>query len=1092
MSAPFSILDAVYASDPDTPNIMKDFDTAYTGWAQVRTHSTRPRRPPTLQCEPDQQQLPYVQKPKRSTQPAVAAAAPDEPIAPVRPHFFGARFSLTNERSPQICQIHPPAQAERPPPSPPLPTQWNEETSIEELALIAAESTRETTEARQRDQNMWLDHRGGRPPTPIIPIFAKAAILKPTAECRPMNMIDTYFNQALCEGRWSVMWDPARCETIPLILDRSDRYILFTDRLSQGSQAPKVLREWNSMGFEGKNPFYGELKVNSFVWRDLNAQHSDPAINLYLIDPILTSVDAFHRPRLSIAKKAPAPVLYRPDTTPKSTDGMVVSTHLRDAQSLSGIEGMVFVIEQTSEWPVFILNVGMGSRLITFWHKGNAEDVVDIQDDAAMHVLEPNQGSPFMAKLPYNQSIPALVCSLFRVPLAKHEVPATDFLLVRPSTRSGFFIRRITAVYLAGMIEPHGQVMQPNTNDTRDFQKNFIKALIINIFRGTSQVAPRSTVQISQIREEFFPDVGETKLRGILKKFSDFSRGSTPPAWCRRANFDYDGEFMSARITPEQVCEYQSMLFGLLRLRRDGVNVLTSFQRMTNKSRALPGAYTTRIVEKIEFALMRTPWAKTANVRRAFEERPVEMVEAEDGEHVMRGANRRNRAGEPPSTKVAKTDADLRGLRLWQVNEKLQEFGIPQAEINSRTRWQRVALLRDIATRHASEGGESTTNLYARGPRNQYQASLQKYKEQYQSAFNTALECIRAREAAASFDDGADLLDSIAREFDSNSDDDDALAPAPQERRRPGPAAAAGDHACLVPFGVATHPTRIDWEALGFRGAPRRPVVKIIRVVFVPKDNNADGEDFLDVRVVWRRSPLLLRQLRELPAVDVVDGKRPDIDGDFEGFLLRQKSRALSEKINRLKTAKKDRERTKLDSVLAPDFAIAQEVREGELRFVVDPETREKITAAAAAFRTFDNANSLRRKAARGKKSDDVEDSEKPAKRKVKQRKDPLVELNKLLGKVAHRTGELLSALGKKAGKLRKNTTMSISLVRKKCHRKEYGGLKEFERDVAAIKDVADHIKAAEEWAALDECIRKEINAIRGAIEKVDPSARRK
>jgi transcription initiation factor TFIID subunit 1 len=514
------------------------------------------------------------------------------------------------------------------------------------------------------------------------------------------------------------MWDPSRCESIPLILDRSDKYLLFTDR-SHESQELKTIREWNSMGFESRNPFYGELKVNTFAMRDLNVQHSEPAQNLYLIEPFVNSLESFHRPRLEIIKGMVLEVTHKQDFLQNEIKGAVVSTYLKDAQSLSAVLGSVVLIEQTTEWPVFMLNVGMGTLLVAFWHKVNPDDNVEIQNDPPMHVLEPNQRSPFMAKLPHNQAITALVCRLFRVPLIKHEVNSTDFLLIRPTNRevtanggSRFYIRSFNAIYLAGLIESHEQVMQPNTNDTRDFHKNFIKAILINFFRGTDQVRGRRTIQISQIREEFFPDVGETKLRGILKEFSTFSRGSTPPAWCRKDKINYDGEFQATRITPEQVCEYQSMLVGLLRLRRDGVNVLTSSQRMTNRVRNLTGVFTSKIAEKIEFALMKTPWAKTANVKRAFEERPVEMVEGEDGEHVMRGANRRNKGGEGSRPRqIAKTDADLRSLNLHVLIEKLLELGLSMAEINSLDRWKKVGVLRLYASRKEAAGGENSLSL---------------------------------------------------------------------------------------------------------------------------------------------------------------------------------------------------------------------------------------------------------------------------------------------------------------------------------------------------------------------------------------------
>jgi hypothetical protein len=262
-------------------------------------------------------------------------------------------------------------------------------------------------------------------------------------------------------------------------------------------------------------------------------------------------------------------------------------------------------------------------------------------------------------------------------------------------------------------------------------------------------------------------------------------------------------------------------------------------------------------------------------------------------------------------------------------------------------------------------------------------------------AYDNGLTVIRTTAATATggaYDDGGDLLDSIAHEFDASADEDDVLAPVTHERSR-HEAGSTGDHPCLKPYHVATHPTKIDWDALGFRGAPRRPVVKIIRVAFEPEG--------VDVRVAWRRSPLLLRQLHELPEVYQIDSKPPDLDSDFEDFLHKEGSKIIQERLNRVRNSTKNEDRVKLDPILTPDFSVAQEMRLGELRFVISPEIRQKIAQAAEAFRSFDSARSRGKRSGRRIKREEGDEDERPAKRRAPAKRGSVQRLNKSLLSVA-------------------------------------------------------------------------------------------
>jgi hypothetical protein len=76
---------------------------------------------------------------------------------------------------------------------------------------------------------------------------------------------------------------------------------------------------------------------------------------------------------------------------------------------------------------------------------------------------------------------------------------------------------------------------------------------------------------------------------------------------------------------------------------------------------------------------------------------------------------------------------------------------------------------------------------------------------------------------------------------------------------------------------------------------------------------------------------------------------------------------------------------------------------------------------------------------------------------------------------------------------------MSLELMIQKCRARKYGGVREFDADVAVLRDAAtsyfegaERTEAIAEWEVLDDFLGARIEAERGTIEKTDPSARRR
>jgi transcription initiation factor TFIID subunit 1 len=591
--------------------------------------------------------------------------------------------------------------------------------------------------------------------------------------------------------------------------------------------------------------------------------------------------------------------------------------------------------------------------------------------------------------------------------------------------------------------------MVPGSKPTEAFQDKFVKAIAINLFRGSSQAAPRRSIHIPSFQREFFPDITESRLKGILcpnKKPLAVPIGGSGE---RRLNQTFvpnvdslDREFQSLEITPEQICMYESMVVGLLRLRKNRVTLLTSPDKLGSRATSLKGTVTRRIAALIEDQLVRTPWARTATFRRVIEDRPVEMADTEDGDQVWKAAGKKKAPAQQPA-RIAHTEADLRKLTLGALRSLLHdEYGVPHPEIERRSRWKLVELVREIASRQQNDTG--VARMWARGPRNARQEQVMKYKQKYQQNFEDDLESIAmTMTSAATQDDNDGLLDELGRVMISDMEDSEIeLETGEPEAVRP--VKPSDDPPALVPFGVATSETRIDWEELGFHNVPTRKVVKIIRM-------KTDPDFGVSVNVMWKRSPFLIRQLENLPKVTQVS---MSLRGDLEDEILRREkdnvtSGLRSEK--RLKARGRNEARVEYFS-LRPDFMFVQEKVQGHLEIVMKPELIGQLRAAAERFRKFEQQQPFvcKKSTVRRQKDPSLDDIVDARDKRRPKRSHPLKKLNVLLARILT---EMIKKLGNAVKPFRKiEGQISLHKIKNKCQEQRYAAYEAMLDDLRAIE----------------------------------------
>lgn len=909
---------------------------------------------------------------------------------------------------------------------------------------------------------------------------SQSGVLRPSApqEAPPMRI---YFNRLAEKSAWNVIWEPSECRNVPLVLDKSDKRFKYTEVHEQRNGERTTIRRWNEMNFE--DPLY---HCALYVARDsrlnLNIQHSLPALNMSLIEANITDFVNYHKPKFDTEPflNRKVSVTFEVDAQPADADGeTVVSPFLKDLKSLSGRKGNVVVIEHTSESLVFILNVGMASKLITYWHKATPSDNPKTNIDN-LHVLDPDQKSPFSAEIPRNELVPSINCHLFSIPLAEHEVRPTDFLLIKSITKMKFYIRRFNQIYCAGYLEPRQIVLRPATKTAQDFHMNFIRAILVNIFRGTEQYPGRRRIQVSQIQQEFFPAVNEPKLRSVLHSFAKFYREQGNGFW-ERKDVNLDETFQQIEITPEQVCRYQSMLVGQWKLRENGVNILTKSKRVSQQIQNLRGELTKRVAEKIEIELMKTPWARTDNFSKAFQGHALQIEHTEDGEQIVRSKSRRGKSrtadGKESVTQskrqLAGTRSDLRKLTLAELKELLLELGAQPSEIDGLDRWAQVDLLRSLCTRQKQDGTESDLiSNYARGPRNDYAASLDAYKKQYQTTFDNNLLFIRTKSASGTeeqFDDGT-ILDDISLQMmredreDEENEDFDMLMP--QESKQGE--VSKGDPPELVPYGIYVYPTKIEWDKLGFANCPMRTVAKLITISWTREEGLR-----LDLR--WRRSPHQIEMLQKYTSNVYADQgqKAPAQNEDLEEHLLKNARKAILDKIRRTRQAVKTKgPKTPVQSYLAVHhrLPLVNDTGANNLTFKLTLEIIQKIQEASDRFAAFEKrtgrSHAKKKKVVAEHGSDDDSDEAAevvPARKKRTGRQSPVVLFNdllkKLLAKLIQRPGDEFWPFKKPV--LKKDAPdyytiisqpMCFESIERKANNLEYKTISRFYADVKQIE----------------------------------------
>ncbi|GAA5988754.1 hypothetical protein JCM11641_006528 [Rhodosporidiobolus odoratus] len=410
------------------------------------------------------------------------------------------------------------------------------------------------------------------------------------------------------EGDWTkaILWDgphPGKAEYFTrLNLNLNDTQMLLEVQLPKVEAAPKPAAPVNALGSAAMlaprdatlDPFNlsndREYEIPKEQKRQIIRQtlgalevvHAYPAQKLQLpfYKTRLNKSDtrSFHRPPLQFPQNVP--IVFGKVRSKKKKDkhGRKIKKSegadaMRGMQDITLKDTSNFVLwEYSEEHPPIVSNVGMGSIIVNYYRKKAADDKhIPNAEVGQPLLLEGTDESPFktFGFVHPGQTVTTLYNNLVRAPLFKHEVPDTDFLVVRVTIdgETQYFIRSIPHLYVVGQTYPQIEVPGPHSRKITTLQKNRLMTIAFKLVAKNKD----SRIKVHRLTR-YFPDHNDLQMRQKLKEFMEFVRkGDNQGFWMVKSSVQVPNEQEMLKLAePESVCLAESMQVGLRTLQDAG------------------------------------------------------------------------------------------------------------------------------------------------------------------------------------------------------------------------------------------------------------------------------------------------------------------------------------------------------------------------------------------------------------------------------------------------------------------------------------------------------------------------------------------
>ncbi|XP_044017521.1 transcription initiation factor TFIID subunit 1-like isoform X2 [Aphidius gifuensis] len=442
---------------------------------------------------------------------------------------------------------------------------------------------------------------------------------------------------------------------------------------------------------------------------------------------------------------------------------------MRAPDDLTGKDGELVLVEFSEEHPPLINQVGMCSKVKNYYKRRPGNDYgpkkYKYGETAYAHT------TPFLGVFTPGQTIQAIENNMYRAPIYEHNVPQTDFLIIR--TRNQYYIREIDALFVAGQECPLYEVPGPNSKRANNFVRDFLQVFIYRLFWKSTDLPRR--IKMDDIKTAF-PSHSESSIRKRLKLCADFKRtGMDSNWWVIKPDFRLPSEEeIRAMVSPEQCCAYFSMIAAEQRLKDAGYGEKFLFTPQDDDDEEMQG--------KMEDEVKVAPWNTTRAYIQAMKGKcllqltgPADPTGQGEGFSYVRVPNKPTVSKEEqesqPKRTVTGTDADLRRLPLRDAKAILRKHGVPEEEIKKLSRWEVIDVVRTLSTEKAKAGEEGMTK-FSRGNRYSIAEHQERYKEECQRIFDLQNRVLASAEILStddgeSYDDDSSDIEEMGKNLEN-------------------------------------------------------------------------------------------------------------------------------------------------------------------------------------------------------------------------------------------------------------------------------------------------------------------------------------
>ncbi len=283
----------------------------------------------------------------------------------------------------------------------------------------------------------------------------------------------------------------------------------------------------------------------------------------------------------------------------------------KDRFKLSLVEGKFVLFEHIDEYPIYLSNFGMASKLKKYIYSNKlfnssasnpnikfSESEMKTKNTigpfGAQILLQPNK-NPLLGHIDQNElkGLTVIDNNMYRAPAFyekvvkssntnspdKKEKKYMNFLVTfkkGKDGKEGVFIRELEHLYVIGQEEPKIEVYPPQSKQFNNFLKKKIQTYTYKLY---NEIGFNAGINF-KVFTNLFPTVTEQ----ILKKNFREMKIEIDKNICYYTKIPAEDNNM--QITPENICQYETSQFGLYKLRDMGIKTLTNPEKIsysTNK-----------------------------------------------------------------------------------------------------------------------------------------------------------------------------------------------------------------------------------------------------------------------------------------------------------------------------------------------------------------------------------------------------------------------------------------------------------------------------------------------------------------------------